>query len=357
MISRARDIQKQLNHIINLDDIDFISTLTKLNSDIQDIASRLVTIFDDDNKVLKQKSSRKGLNSRYSRIEKDVAHRIGQAFLHAEEIKRNRNEQFICVVSRLIICRKVAVSHLKKMVRLIAELGQGEGISNTGLLKNGEIKKLLKIGRNIDQIRGYGREAYLIVDDYCHFYDLANHLLGDKAELYGRRFKADVYNFQLDSAIRELFTSRTESCDAAPFLLRSYLELKIRRSIFRAEFMKPKRYIPTKKLSISELLKSCRRNGIHFNYPNEIIELLLENLNLVIHFGFKLNSALLWYIYFVTNSMQFKYEDSVPIKEREKKFKENAMNVINDLETRKLIQNAEDTDYYKKPGINIFWRY
>jgi len=43
------------------------------------------------------------------------------------------------------------------------------------------------------------------------------------------------------------------------------LELKIRRIIFNKDFMKPVRYIPTKKLSFSELLKSCKRNGIHFN--------------------------------------------------------------------------------------------
>lgn len=357
MISPARGILKRLNDFINIDDMDFILTLEIFSLEIKDISNSLERIFDGDNKLLKHKSSLKGLNSRYCRLEKDVAYRIGQAFLRADEIRQNRNEQFICIVARSIICRKVALSHLNKMDRLIAGLGHSAEILKIKPLQPEVIKECLKIGHNVDEIKGYGREVYLIVDDYCHFYDLANHLLGDKAHLYGSRFKADVYSFQLASAIRGLFTSRTESCDAAPFLIRSHLELKIRRLIFDRDFMKPTQYLPSKNLTISKLLKSCQRNGIHFNYSNEILELLLQNLNIVVHFGFKLSSALLWYTFYVTNSLQVKLDNSISTKKPKEALKKYVTNVFSDLERSGLVQKAGESEFFKKRGINIFWRY
>lgn len=355
MISIAPGILKRLNAFINTDDLDYILT-NKISIEINDLTNDIEEYFESSNKLLKQKSNTKGLNGRYCRLDRDVSYRIGQAFLHGDEIRQQIPDQIICVAARMIICRKVTLSHLKTIKRLIGELGRNAEKLQDRQQQHEGLRCSIRIGRQIDQIRGYGREVCSAIDDYRHFYNLASHLLGDKVEDFGRRYKADVYNFQLDAAIRELFVSTTESCDAAPFLLRSHLEMKLWRFIFNRDFMKETIYSPLKKLKVSELLKSCKRNGIHFNYSNEILHLLFENLNLVVHFGYKLNSALLWYIFFIITDLKVNVQGSVSTDRSEETMKRCLISVLSDLEKRKLVMKADENELFKKQGINIFWR-
>jgi hypothetical protein len=356
MISIAPGILKRLNAFINTDDLDYILT-NKISIEINDLTNDIEEYFESSNKLLKQKSNTKGLNGRYCRLDRDVSYRIGQAFLHGDEIRQQIPDQIICVAARMIICRKVTLSHLKTIKRLIGELDRNAEKLQDRQQQHEGLRCSIRIGRQIDQIRGYGREVCSAIDDYRHFYNLASHLLGDKIKDFGIRQKADVYGFQLDAAIRELFVSRTESCDAAPFLLRSHLELKIRRLIFNRELMKEPIYSPSKKLTVSEMLSSCQRNGIHFNYSNEILNLLLENLNLVVHFGYKLNAALLWYIYYIISDLHVYLSSPASAGKPEEALKEGLINVLKDLEKRKLVIRTEETKFFKKSGINIFWRY
>jgi hypothetical protein len=158
------------------------------------------------------------------------------------------------------------------------------------------------IGNLMSRSKGYEREIASILEDYCHFLDLIHMLLGGKPELYGTRIRADIYPFQVACAIRELMVSRTESCEAAAFLIRSLLEVWIRRNLFRNDLNTSIQYIPKKSLDVPIILKCCKRNGVKFTYSYELLNLVWENLNLVVHFRFKLNSATLWYMFWIANN-------------------------------------------------------
>ena len=357
MVSKAIKISRDVINFVNLEEIEFITNLKKHASDLQNIQSLLLETFQEDHKLLSKKlerSSIKGLLEKYSQFHKDIYYRIDHAYLYKTEIRKTTKEQILCVLARIIIFKKVA-SHLLEMMReSVAEL-----LTSAKFLKEGkdfqinQIKNIFNIGKAIDKIKGNGREVHSIIEDYCHFIDLVYHLLGDKAELYGKKFTADVYTFQLDCAIRELFFSRTESCDAAAFLIRSRLEVSIRAFIFKPDLTTPTQFIPRENLKISDLLKACRRNGIKFTYPNETLNRIYENLNLVLHFGFKLSPALLWYMFWIASNIKAIIDNSQSAQEL---FRAKVLKTLEDLEKNGFVEKIESS-VYNRPGINILWRY
>lgn len=202
-----------------------------------------------------------------------------------------------------MICKKFALEHLEKAIRLISELETAsQFLLNSENIAISNMKELFELSKRVDKIKDYCREAYLAINDYCHFLDLAHHILGDEPDLFGKRLRADIYTFQLDTA-RDLFTSRTESCEATPFLIRSRLEMKLRRLFFDKDIA-PGSYLPTPSLSLTKLIKACKRASIEFTCPTAQLEKVIENFDLVIHLGFKLNSSLLWYSYFVAINLK-----------------------------------------------------
>lgn len=356
MISEAKNIWRKLNGLINTEDSTFIIRSHSQKEQLEALTSRLREIFDEDASNLKKKLNVKGLNNKYSRLETDWIYMVNQAFLSKSEIKQAENEQFVCVVARSMICKKIALEHLEKTIRLIAELKiASQFLLDSENIEISKMRELFELSKRVDRIKGYCREAYRAIDDYCHFLDLAHHILGDKPDLFGKRLRADIYTFQLDTAIKDLFTSRTESCDAAPFLIRSRLEIKLRRLLFNKD-VAPKPYLPTASLSLTKLVKSCKRAGIEFTCPTEQLEKVIENLDLVIHLGLKLNSSLLWYSYFIATSLKV-IVDGTTQQERKINLRRKVLSLFEDLESQRLAQKTKDSPYFNKSGINILWRY
>lgn len=357
MISKAMNISRDFINFVNLEEIEFITNLRKHDTDLQNIQSLLTETFAEDHKLLSKKiknSSIKGLLDEYNRLYKDFNCRIDRAYLHKAEIRKTTKEQVLCVLARIVIFKKVALHLIETMRASVTKL-----LTSANFLKEGQdfqitqIKNIFNIGKDIDKIKGNGREVHSVIEDYCHLVDLAYHLLGDKTELYGKKFTADVYAFQLDCAIEELFFSRTESCDAAAFLIRSRLEVSIRGFIFRPDLTTATQFLPRENLRISELLKACRRNGIEFNYSNETLNRIYENLNLILHFGFKLNTALLWYMFWMARSIKATVDSSQSAQES---FRAKAIKTLEDLEKNGFVERIASS-IYNSPGINIFWRY
>jgi hypothetical protein len=135
------------------------------------------------------------------------------------------------VLSRLIICRRVASQLLKQLEGLLNELKQtGSSLFSENSLNLSNLNTAFQMGKRIDQSKGYEREIQLVIEDYCHLLDGIYSLLGDARELY--RGRVDIYPFQIELAIRQLFVSTTESCEAGALMVRSLLEVIVRRVFF-----------------------------------------------------------------------------------------------------------------------------
>jgi hypothetical protein len=114
-------------------------------------------------------------------------------------------------------------------------------------------------------------------------------------------------------------------------------------------------YIPAPGLSLTNLLKACKRAGIEFSCPTEQLEKIIENFNLVIHLGFKLNTSLLWYSYFIITNLKI-IVDGATQEERKMNLKEKANSLFKDLINQNLVQDIKESQYFKEAGINILWR-
>ena len=347
MISQAQGIQRELIAQINHDDAEWVMSLDQF--DIRGISQRLKTIFDNDFNVLEDRLSKNGLRESYQRMLKEVDYRMGQALLRQDEKRQTIKTQVQVVLGRLIFCRDMISYLLERLEGLVNGLIQtGVPLSVENSLSLNNINTIFQMGKGIDQAKGYGREIQLILEDYCHLLDLIYWLLGDKRELYGTRVRADIYPFQIEAAIEQLFVSKTESCEAAALMIRSLVEVQVRSSIFSLKDNPD--FFPKKSLDVSLILASCRRKGLRFVYSNETINVILENLNLVVHFGFKLTPEVLWYMFLIAKKTKLVLEtdkNSLRLKIRE---------VLEDLTTIGHVEKL-DTSTSQDKGLTIFWRY
>lgn len=356
MISEARNISQSLNRLINTHDSVFVLQTKSVQEEFKTLGKQLRSIFEADASGLRRKTNLYGFGNDYAKLESNWNYMASQAFLRKSQIAKSTREKFICVVARVLICRRVALSHIEKINRLLKELqASSRFLLDLTRVEISKIDEVLKLAKRIDSIKGYSREANSSIDDYCHFLDLAYHILGDVPELFGTRLRADVYTFQIDTAIRELFTSRTESCDAAPFLIRSRLEINLRRILFGND-LTSEAYVPTPHLSSTELLKSCKRAGIDFTCPTDLLERVIENLNIVVHLGLQLTSSMMWYSYFIAINLKIIADGSTE-QERKGNLKNKMLDLYQDLEHRSLVQKAQAVQYFDRDGINILWRY
>lgn len=359
MISRAKDIIKDIDNLVRLDEIELIISLESYN--INEIQDKLEEIIEEDHKLLNKKINmlkQKDLSTDFQRLLNDIEYRISQAYLHQNEVKQSIKEQITIVLGRMVICESAAQILFEKLKVYILYLFNSTDFIRSN--KNASMKltkEIFEIGSLIDRIRGCASEINMVLEDYCHFIDLAHHLMGDKAELYGKRWKSDVYPSQLGSAIEELLLSKKPSRDSAAFLLRSLFEVLIRRLIFRRDFEDNIKFIPTPSLDIIKLLKYCRKCGISFNCSYDILKRICENLNLVIHLGVKLNPATEWYFFRIIQNVCLVIEPSIPKSDRKNFKRAKALEVLKELEKESLAERLEESHLYKKKGVNIFWRY
>ena len=131
-------------------------------------------------------------------------------------------------------------------------------------------------------------------------------------------------------------------------MIRSLLEVQVRNSIFSLKY-NPE-FIPKGSLDVSLILASCKRKGVRFLYPNETINVILENLNLVVHFGFRLNPEVLWYMFIIARDTKLileKDENTLSQKIRE---------VLEDLTHDGYVEKLEVPTSQDK-DLTIFWRY
>jgi hypothetical protein len=283
VISLAQDVRDQLNHHINLNDGEWVLTLGQF--DIGNIKTKLENIFDADFKALAERLNGRGLSHSYQKMLKNIDYLMQQAYLHPNDERKTLKSQILCVLARTIICKVTAMQLLENLSGSISEVIEASKLSLIGSsITTNCLSDIFRIGNLMSRSKGYEREISSILEDYCHFLDLIHMLLGGKAEVYGTRIRADIYPFQIVYAIRELMVSRTESCEAAAFLIRSLLKVWIRRSIFRNDHNTNIQYIPKRSLDIPVIFKCCKRNGLEFTYSYEILNLVWENLNLVVHF-------------------------------------------------------------------------
>jgi len=272
MISNTLELARQLQHFTNRDDAEFISKLDDIQVKLRDIQAGVVAEVAKDLSKLQADARLGAILQKFSRIEKDWVYKIEQAFLRPREIKTGNSERIVCVLSRAMICRQVALEHLKSIQTYMSELQVATSfIKGKRQISTSRVRELFELGRKVDKIRGSAREVVVAIKDYCHFMDYVYHLVGDEADLFGKRFKTDVLPLQLDKAIRELFFSRTESHATAAFLIRSLLEIRVRRSIF-SHHNKTAHYLPSPNLALSYLLKSCKKVAIEFYPPYSVLE-------------------------------------------------------------------------------------
>jgi hypothetical protein len=352
MVSQAQSIQLRLNDHINLDELEWLRSLDELSVD--ELLRELDTIMTVDLKLLAEKLNRHGLNNKYRRLLNDVPYRMQQAYLHPNDRRATKGQKITCVLGRVLICRYVCTELfgvLKTSVGSFSSLRQL--IRKQDNFSLDDIKEIFKAAKSINQAKGYEREIMLVLEDYCRFLHLLAPLLGEPAESSGTQ-RADIYEFQLAAAIRELFVSHTESCDAAAFLIRSLLELWIRRGIFRRDLRSDAFYAPTKGLILPKLLEACRTHGIKFERDYDTILLIWENLNLVVHLGLKLNRASLWYFFWVAQSMRTTLDrDQGESKEQ---IKRKIREMLDSLHTSGLAEVIERNVSDPEDAVTIYWR-
>jgi hypothetical protein len=98
------------------------------------------------------------------------------------------------------------------------------------------------------------------------------------------------------------------------------------------------------------ILEYCRRHGLRFNYSNEIMNLVWENLNLVVHFGFKLSPAVLWYMFMIARTTLMVAEGD------ENALRQKIREVLEALTVAGHIEKL-DAQALRSEGFTIYWRY
>jgi hypothetical protein len=111
------------------------------------------------------------------------------------------------------------------------------------------------------------------------------------------------------------------------------------------------RYIPKKSLDVPVILKCCRRNDLQFTYSYEILNLVWKNLNLIVHFGFKLNPATLWYMFWIASNTHLFSQDGLEA------ITPKIQQVLEDLVTAGYVEASPITQPHQRRGLTIFWRY
>lgn len=347
VISQAQDIQRELTAQINHDDAEWVMSLGQF--DIRGTSQRLETIFDNDFKALEDRLSRDGHRESCQRMFKEINYLMEQALLRQDEKRKTTKTHIQFVLGRLIICRRMASQLLKRLEELISGLIQtGTPLFAENSISFSNLNTIFQMGNGIDKAKGCAREVQLIIEDYCHLLDLVYALLGDKRELYGTRVRADIYPFQIVAAIEQLFVSRTESCEAAALMIRSLLEVQVRSSIFSLK--DNPEFIPKKSLDVSLILASCRRKDLRFRYSNETINAIVDNLNLVVHFGFKLTPEVLWYMFIIARDTKLVLETD------ESSLRQKIREVLEDLTTQGYVEKL-DAPASQDKDLTIFWRY
>jgi hypothetical protein len=352
MVSQAQSIRLRLNDHINLDELEWLRSLDEFSVDA--LLKEFKTIMAVDFKLLAEKLNRHGLNDKYRRLLDDIPYRMQQAYLHPNDRRVTKDQKITCVVGRMLICRHVCTElfgALKTSIESLSSLR--ELICKQHNFSRDQIKEIFKAARSINQAKGYEREITLVLGDYCRFLHLLSPLLGEPAEKSETQ-RADIYEFQLAAAIRELFVSHTESCDAAAFLIRSLLELWIRRGIFRKDLRDDAFYAPTKDLILPRLLEACRMHGIRFERDYDTILLIWENLNLVVHLGLKLNRASLWYFFGMAQSMRVTLDRNQG--ESEEQMKRKLREMLDSLHANRLVEVIKRNVSDPEDAITIYWR-
>jgi hypothetical protein len=204
MISQALGIQREIINHSNLGDSEWVMTLGQF--DIRGIYQRLENIFNTDFNALANRLNNIGLSHSYQMMLKDIDYLIQQGFLHSNEKRETQKTQIQFALSRLIICRRMALQLLKHLEDVFNKIIQtGSSLFSENSLNLSNLNIAFKIGKRIEESKGYEREIQLIIEDYCHLLDLIYTLLGYTRELYGTRGIADIYPFQIEVAIRQLF--------------------------------------------------------------------------------------------------------------------------------------------------------
>jgi hypothetical protein len=274
-----------------------------------------------------------------------------QAYLHPNDRRATKVQKVTCVLARTFICRHVCtelLGALKSSIESLSSLHQL--IRENDNFAIDHIKEVFDAARSINQAKGCEREIILVLQDYCRFLNLLFQLMGEPSEPSNPP-PADTYTFQLAAAIRELFFSRTESCDSAAFLIHSLLELWIRGGIFRDDLRTDAFYAPSKDLILPRLLEACRTHGIRFERDYETILLMWENLNLVVHMGLQLNRASLWYFFLMSKSMPIRYQG-----ESEEQIKRKIREMLDSLHACRLVEVIERNVLDPEDAITIYWR-
>jgi hypothetical protein len=319
---------------------------------IDRIKSDADSIFTADLKKLENRLTERGLDNSYRRMQTDVDYRIAQAYLHVNEERTKLDPQIRFVLGRIIICTKVVLELFKELHGSVIHL-----IEISNFLSGGEsfhtdrLNTIFQVGRLLDTAKGCEREIENIIEDYCHYMDLMYHLMGEDRELYGTRLRSDIQKFQTASAIRQLLQSRTEARNAAGLLIRSLMENSIRQSIFHHDVASDVRHFPKNHLALPTILDYCNRNGLPFRYSNETFNLLWENLNLVVHFGFNLDSATLWYMFWIANSAH------LVVKGGRSAALPKIRQVLENLAADGYVERVDVSAADQRGGLTIFWRY
>ncbi len=355
MISEARALVERLLDPFREGDLAFIRTAG--NGRFRQIRDQLGNIYVGDNRRLADRLATIGLDNDFRELERDWQKRTRKAYLRRPPDHRTgRDEVLRCVIARAIVCQKVSLATLERADGWDNELAAnplpGEFVIRADADAN-HVADAIQSSRRICAALGQVQNAN---EDYCHFLDLIYHLLGENAELYGTRMKADVYTFQLANAIDELLSSRSAATDGAAFLIRSLLEVTVRRTVFRSDLPGDRFLVPSPRLDIPSLVKACYAEGLEFGVDSEILQTMWDNLNLVVHLGFRLNTATLIHFYSTVRSLRPMVQGAKTDEEARRGGPQRAQRIIERLEREGLVKE------YVQPGderiaVDILWRY
>jgi len=308
--AHARSIQKE-----------FGVELHTTSESLEAARLKLEATFDEDRRGLRDVVSSHVDLAKVDRIYEDHEFRLKEALLRRRNDERTSTEQqLLCVLARVVTSHYMALGLLDRLLDFVREPSPKQ-----------------------TKVRGYSTQIHHILDDYCHFFDLAYMLAGQSGQ--SLRISSDVWPFQLDYAIEDLFLSPTATQDAAPFLIRSMLEISIRHAIFRSDFPGGRRYAPASHLGLPKLLKTCENVGIQFNKPYDILHRVWDNLNLVVHLGTRLPSSMVWSMYFTAKGTK-------PMASSKEAFVPEALRVMKVLESENLVERIDG----KSDGLTIYWR-
>ncbi|MFX0139073.1 MAG: hypothetical protein ACFFDN_35860 [Candidatus Hodarchaeota archaeon] len=356
MISKIRQISKDFYKQFPDKDLELLKQID--NIDIKKNKIEIEQIFQEDHKLVLKKLSEKGLGDNFKRLNKDIEYMIEKAFLSINEERTTLKEKIYFILARLMICEYVVVQHLSELLRRINSFKKRSSfIRENDNIPVEKISEIFNLSKDIDFIRRHTGAIKEILEDYCHYIDYVFNMLGEEADLFGKRRKSDVYLYQLDFAIKQLFTSRTASCDAAAFLIRSRLEIFIRNIIFRNDFQNNEQFFLIKPLELPKLLNYCNKAEIKFTYSYNTINKIWDNLNIIIHFGLRLNLAALCYMYWLSCSFKILVDKGMSKEECNNYVKQKALKILNLLIDDKYVKKFDENDPYFKSCIDIFWRY